>query len=488
MKSSSARLSGWRGSSESESSSGKMELLPWHPFVLDRKERFLILVGGRRSGKSDLIIKWLLREILNHPRRGQGWLTMLSYRQCKEVLWDRVIWEAKAWPFPIYRGKSDTELRLDLPNDKKLYLKGLDKIDPNAVRGRGLLALGMSEAAFCPSEPYEKVLRPMISDTKARVMFESSPNGKNWIYNMARLGGLKVHGSPSLKDANYWYGRIGTPDAGTVEPEEIEMMRKEMSPEDFDQEVMGNFGGYTGRTIPEFYDKAWPLGNILKVEKWAEMQESMQDLILVRGFDWGIASQTVCLWAKVDAYGRAIFHREYAVQGKNLQELCMDIRAKTGDEKVLFTCADPHLWDRDWNLNTLEAQARLLGFPLRKSDNNFDESVTKIRQMCTEMVIQGDPYSPMPRIMVVEGTCPVLVSQFKRLENQHPERAGSGVIGRQMCDAFDAARYIISTNVRGVKVVNLEPDPLPPGVRVLDWRKGGGGSRKYHPVTGVLLH
>ena len=494
MKSESKRFSRWAKAVQSrpESSSViELGLYLWQEYLLNRPERFIILYAGRQSGKTEVMIKKVILDLLKHKNRGKAWITARTYRQAKEVLWDRIQWALNEFPEGVVVGKNDAELKIDLIGDKSLYLKGLDKIEPDDVRGSNLLVLGMTEAAFCSGQHWEKILTPMLGRNMAKVFIESSPNGMNWMYYLARKGGHPGIDGKVIEaelDPDYFFARVPTPGAGPITDEEVERWRQEMDPDTYRQEVLAEVLTYAGLLVPEFYARTHAEGgNILPVDEWEKIKkEQGGNLLYVRGLDWGIAAHTVCLWAAVDPVGRVIVYREFAATGRSVRDLAFEIKQRSHEE-IIMTPADPNLWKREgFDMNMISQHFGSYGVPLVKSDNDFDPSIVKFRQMCQAENIQNDPLSPMPRFMIVQGAAPMLSNQLKRTEAQYPDRKGSAITGKQPMDAIDAARYILMKNVRGVRMVK-EEDPnrpwTPPPPR---WGKEHfrGGSR-YGKIHGL---
>lgn len=59
---------------------------------------------------------------------------------------------------------------------------------PDNLRGAGLDYAILDEAAFMDAAVWSEVVRPMLMDTQGGAMFISTPNGRNWFYNLYQLG------------------------------------------------------------------------------------------------------------------------------------------------------------------------------------------------------------------------------------------------------------------------------------------------------------
>lgn len=445
--------SGVRGS-KALSDAMQVALFPWQLDVWQRPERFQVVTAGRRSGKSELMFKWVTMETLRHPSATTGWIVGPSLTHLREIIWERYVMWLQSQTVKVLVDKNETTMTVMLPGGKRVTLKGLEH--PDKLLGKGLACLGMTEAAICPGEAWEKVLRPMLSDTMGRAMFESTPRGRNWFYRLARLGGLPEPGSASVKHPEWCFSRIKTEDVTDAQGEHIVPLEEiesymtginAMDPDTFAQEWRAEFLGYTGLLIPEFFDRAYPVGNTLSFEQWQQIKPRCN---IVRGMDWGIGSQTVVLWAGIDPFGRVIFFHEYATSGKSLRDIALDVKSQDPEGQVHYTIGDRMMWKREYDGNTIAQQLADKGMPMVPSDSRFEDSIAKMRSMCQADIGTGiDPLGSMPKLMIVERSCPVLRAQLARTEVQYPDRTGSEVIGKQACDALDAARYVIMSTMRG---------------------------------------
>lgn len=404
---SASSLSGARGS-QVLSAGMEVGLLPWQFDVWQQPERFQVVTAGRRSGKSELMFKWVTLETLDHPSASTGWIVGPSLTHLREIIWGRYVDWLKSQPVKVLVDKNETSMTVTLPKGKRVTLKGLE--EPDKLLGKGLACLGMTEAAICPGVAWEKVLRPMLSDTMGRAMFESTPRGRNWFYRLARMGGLPEEHSPSLRHKDWCFSRIKTEDVTDangvhiVDLEEIASYRSgpnAMDPDTFLQEWEAVFLGYTGLLIPEFYLRSWvDGGNLMPLGRFREW---LPRTVSLRGLDWGMGSQTVSLMAAVDSYGRVVFYDEYAAAGKNVADLSMDILSrKPFEAEVTATIGDKMMWRREYDGNQIAEQFRKHGLPMQPSDSRFEDSISRIRAMCQSRPNLSDPFSPMPQFMVLD--------------------------------------------------------------------------------------
>lgn len=122
----------------------------------------------------------------------------------------------------------------------RLFLRGGGYIDmwslenPDSSRGYKYDLVIVDEAAFCPhlKKAWEGAIRPTLTDTKGDAYFLSTPNGKNYLYNLF----LRSEVVPNWKS---W--RLPSYTNPFLSPIEIDAARDDMSEQMFLQEYMAEF-------------------------------------------------------------------------------------------------------------------------------------------------------------------------------------------------------------------------------------------------------
>ena len=146
-----------------------ISLRPAQGEVFSAKNRFRVLVAGRRFGKSYLSCIELFTKALERP--GETFFYCApTYRMAKDIAWKTL---KKIIPKEYIRAKNETDLRLDLVNDSTIELKGTE--NAMALRGRSLAGVVLDEAAFMESEVWFEVIRPALADKQGWALFISTP-------------------------------------------------------------------------------------------------------------------------------------------------------------------------------------------------------------------------------------------------------------------------------------------------------------------------
>lgn len=214
----------------------EVKLSKWQTKVFDDSHRYLVINCGRRAGKSTLVSIKMTEFALTH-KKVEVWYIAPTYKQAKQIMWqmlDEVV------PQSAIEKKNETELTIYLKNKSKISLKGADT--PDSLRGVKIDLCVFDECAFFDKwDTVWKVIRPTLVDSKARVMFISTPNGFNHFKEMAE------------KTDNDWaYHHYTSYDNPYLDVSELDQMKAEMDNDSFAQEVMGEFRKMTGLIYKDF--------------------------------------------------------------------------------------------------------------------------------------------------------------------------------------------------------------------------------------------
>lgn len=204
------------------------ELLPWQKMVYTDPARFKVVVAGRRCGKSRMSAVSLLVEGLRCPRGSAVMYVAPTMGQARQIIWDLLLDLGR----DVIQSSHVNNLDITLINGAKIYVRGSDR--PDTLRGVSLTYLVMDEVADIKEETWEKVLRAALSDKKGKALFISTPKGRNWLYDIYKLG-------ESGEDPDWKSWHFTTEDNPMIDPKEVEAARKTMSSFAFKQEFLASF-------------------------------------------------------------------------------------------------------------------------------------------------------------------------------------------------------------------------------------------------------
>lgn len=241
----------------------------YHPHAGQRKvhkartkHRFCVVCAGRRTGKSTIGGHALLpyayeayfhRHMLDrHTNRMEYWIVGPEYSDSEKEF--RVLWsDLERLGFPLDRPGSyynplDGDMHISLWDGKYQVHAQSAKYPKNLV-GEGLRGVIMAEAAKLKPSIWFKYVRPMLADSRGWAFFSSTPEGKNWFYDLYMEG--------LTEDPEWWSIRMPSWVNDIIFPDgrndsEILSMERNLTEESFNQEVGALFTDFVGRVFKDF--------------------------------------------------------------------------------------------------------------------------------------------------------------------------------------------------------------------------------------------
>jgi predicted phage terminase large subunit-like protein len=204
------------------------QLLPWQQEVFADKTRFKVVAAGRRCGKSRLAATALIIEALRCPAGSAVLYVAPTNGQARQIIWDVLLEIGRE----VIQNSHINNMDITTINGAKIYVRGADR--PDTLRGVSLTYAVLDEVADIKPEAWEQVIRASLSDKKGRALFIGTPKGRNWFFDIFKLGQ-----SDDDHDWKSWH--FTTKDNPLIDPSEIEAAKKSMSSFSFKQEYMASF-------------------------------------------------------------------------------------------------------------------------------------------------------------------------------------------------------------------------------------------------------
>lgn len=234
--------------------------------VQDARDRFNVLVAGRRWGKTSYALNLAIdgysaddhASILNGGIVG-WWVGKES--QFSEV------WSTVYMMLRSAASHTDANLHeIRLPNGGGVDFWTLYS-DPNAGRGRKYHRAIIDEAAFAArlEDSWATTILPTLVDYSADAWIMSSAKSRTYFQHLARRGDIK---SPFHRTG--WKTHVApTWDNPHIDPDQIEVMRAEMTDSEFRQEFGAEFvegkGGRFKREWLRWYQVELPVQSMVRV-------------------------------------------------------------------------------------------------------------------------------------------------------------------------------------------------------------------------------
>jgi hypothetical protein len=242
---------------------------PQHHQILCCAKRFIVLVAGRRWGKTTL---GLFKMLCHAAAPAQVcYYIGPTERQAREMGWRTL---KQLVPPEIIHRFRESELEIELVNRSIIKVHG-----PQSLRGNGLDFAMLDECAYMPAELWSEVVRPMLADREGRALLSSTPRGFNHFCDL-------YHEAQSRSD---WAAfRHPTAQGGYVSANELALLRSTMDPKLYAQEIEASFELQSGRVYHAFSRDL----NVTDVPM-------VPDLPLLVGMDFNIDPMTAVVAQKI---------------------------------------------------------------------------------------------------------------------------------------------------------------------------------------------
>jgi hypothetical protein len=205
-------------------------LLPWQLQVWNCKARFKVIAAGRRTGKSNYVIKRLLAKALEAPEGSAVVYIAPTLGQARQIAWEALQDQGRG----VVKSAHVNQLDLVLINGRKIHIRSAE--NPDTLRGLKLFYAAIDEAAFAKNlKPFwEKIVRPALADLEGEADFISSPDGRDDFHELYQYA-LKG------EDPEWAAFHFTTRDNPTIPAREIEVAKKTLSTLAFKQEFEASF-------------------------------------------------------------------------------------------------------------------------------------------------------------------------------------------------------------------------------------------------------
>jgi len=377
--------------------------------IFASRARFKVLNAGRRFGKTFLALIMLFVFAVNNAN-AICWYVAPTYKQAEQIAWADL---KNMVPEAYILRKDETDLSITLRNNSVIALRGSD--NPDSLRGPGLDALVLDEAAFQKKEVW-KVMRPMLADKKGWCLFISTPKGYNWFFDLYN----------SAENRKGWERfQYTTADGGNVDPEEIEDAKSELDEKTFNQEFLASFETLTGRI---YYNFSRDLN---------KTDYEITNAPILVGMDFNVNPMTAAIAQRSGS--QIIFVDEIVIPDGNTEMMAQEIRRRYL-KNVIFVYPDPTGNRRQTNAPAGQTDFTILrshGFTVLAPTKPYsiaDKYNTVNAALCNK--------NGLRRVLVKRGTCPLLCKGWDGYcykENTGiPDKSGG------LDHETDAAAYLIN--------------------------------------------
>lgn len=211
--------------------------LPFH----ERTQRFAIGVAHRRCGKTVATINDKIKRAITTDKQHYRAAYLAPYlKQAKDVAWEYL----KRYSQPVLaKPPNESELYVELLNGARIKIYGAD--NPDALRGGYLDDATLDEYADMYPGIWGSIIRPMLADRQGSATFIGTPKGRNAFYDLFER---------AQSDPDWFPFFLPASRTGVLPQSELDAARREMTPEQYDQEFECSFeaailGAYFGKEV-----------------------------------------------------------------------------------------------------------------------------------------------------------------------------------------------------------------------------------------------
>lgn len=260
--------------------------------VHNSKARFVVLVTGRRFGKSKLAgeeVSTMMSPMTNVLMgKTLTWIVAPTYKSTRYVF-DAVVdtlirgWDDKStgkFNPPVL--KPDDILKHS-PYDRTIETVWGSKVEclsadsPDSLVGAGVDLLVFDECAKSKAIIWEKYLRPTLSDTNGRALFITTPEGTNWVSQLYNQGLSIDH--PEWESFSFV-----SADNPLLTANDIAEAKQTLTEETFAQEYLGKFVSFQGK-VYKLFD--------ITTHVTSELPDKFDDVFI--GADYGMTNPTALI-------------------------------------------------------------------------------------------------------------------------------------------------------------------------------------------------
>jgi hypothetical protein len=200
-------------------------------------KRFIVVVAGRRWGKTMLALCWLIVNAFSGDNRTLYYLAP-NGRQARRIAWALL---QRLIPVGARRCTSQLQLSIELVNGSMIQLHGA--YNPDSLRGVGLDFVVLDEFGNMDSDIWPSVIRPMLADRRGRALFIGTPRSYDHFYDLYMAAKALENWGPF---------QYRTDEGGYVPPDELAALRAEMDPKRYAQEFRASFETLQNRVYYAF--------------------------------------------------------------------------------------------------------------------------------------------------------------------------------------------------------------------------------------------
>ena len=336
--------------------------------ILNSKAKYHVACVGRQFGKSMMAMNLVLYWAINDSPSRILWVSPV-YSQTDKV--QKELMQAIGGT-GIVESCNYSSSEIKLKNGSVILFRSAERYDN--IRGLTMDYGVLDEAAFMKDEAWREAIRPVFMVSGKRVLFISTPKGKNFFYNLYQLG----ISEDNEQYASYTGSSYDTP---YINRSEIEDAKKTLPPTVFEQEYLARFidaGGEVFNNLDKniFPKYGQPQGKVYcgidlgkqedyTVATFIDSTGKVVDVYRANAQEWSAMTQEIIkraqkwnatLMVEVNSIGDVIFEQikkklsdthPFTTSSKSKQEIIEGLILDMNETIIRIPSRDlfPYLWD-----------------------------------------------------------------------------------------------------------------------------------------------
>ena len=318
------------------------QLHAWNEVLTDPEKKYILFDGGARSGKTTLIVEYMILRALQYPASRQ--LMARKFRvHAKASLWQDTLKKYFA-PYRSLSGNvfsfNESELILKFQNGSEIIIGGLDDADRvEKILGNEYITVFLNEATQLTYETMQMVttrLAQKCYDASGnlavpKLLIDCNPRGpRHWLHYVG-VRHVDPETEQPLKNASSW-ARINWSAFDNREnlPADYLAMLDSLPTVLRDRMLNGIWRANDGSVYSEFDEDVHIVQHFVIPPDWVRF----------RAIDFGFTNPFVCLWGALDHDGRLYIYREL-YRAQMLTSINAErIKALSQGETYRWTVAD----------------------------------------------------------------------------------------------------------------------------------------------------
>jgi hypothetical protein len=212
--------------------------------ALNSESRFTVVPAGRRWGKSDVAVRWVLKRAMDARMAGQVGIIWIIYPTYKVA---RVAWRKfkKLAPPRWITHYVGTDLHPEAIKLGDITIEFQSGVKPETLVGEGLLAAWIDECGEIKERVWVESIRPTLMDHRAPAFLTGTPKGHNWFWRIYGKGWEEQSQKILSLGLNSGQG-FPSHDNPWVPLDEIEDIARDLTERAHQQEILAHFLSHEG--------------------------------------------------------------------------------------------------------------------------------------------------------------------------------------------------------------------------------------------------